>query len=648
MRRAALLFSLFSLVSVPGWAQHSAELTLKDGLQLCREQQYVTLFERANDAVREDPGSIEGHFFLGLALEQGEGNLPLARHSLETAMELLDRKKARGPLPDIESEEYRRTLAALADIYETTEQYAEELRLIDLARREAKLDWSASRGWPLMKLGRMDEARAAMRQTLKSTDAVDRRTALNTLGSLEFSAWNYEASYSWFTLLIAQSPPDDLTPTTFSNRAETALALENFAGAESDYRQATDRFRPGSYTNPWEEITPLYVQTGRLVFAVSAIQKMRAWDAASDPTLEQNRWSREQLIIGLVQLAAGRDQQAMDTTALLLRRPDRLGNNSASPQESEIASLDLYIEALRRNRERAIESLSWSGPLDWCRGLSRAAMLTAELWVSESRLRAMVVRNPDGLDWSLRPYGPNSDIQEYLRPGMNGILGPGIVSSSVTKLLQRSGSQADRERPYLQCMLGESMVNRGEYKAAVAPLSSSLRTMPREESLLRSRIEALLGYALEHTGAEADAQTHYSSAMQLDPHVFRSLAIALPLTIERAPGDDAAANLAASWLRSSPRFRQGRGFTLQFQRHGTTDEAVLLGGSGEVLARAATSDNGKPKEVARRLCAAIHDSFFNGKLNVEQADIDSINGSPASLDARQLSLDTLLRGGNKE
>jgi tetratricopeptide (TPR) repeat protein len=647
MRRAALLFSLFSLMSFPGWAQH-AELTLKDGLQLCREQQYVILFERANDVVRQDPRSIEGHFFLGLALQQGEGNLPLARRSLETAKGLLEREKAHGKLTETDSEVYRRTLGALADIYETTEQYTEELRLIDLARREANLDWSAARGWPLMKLGRMDEARAAMREALKSTDPVDRRIALNTLGSLEFSAWNYDASYSWFTLLIAQSPPEDLTPTTFSNRADTALALENFAGAESDYRQATDRFHPGSYTNPWEEITPLYVQTGRLVFAVSAIQKMRAWDAASDPTLEQNRWSREQLIVGLVQLAAGRDQQAMETTALLLRRPDRLGNNSASPQESEIASLDLYVEALRRNRERAIESLSWSGPLAWYRGVGRAAMLTIELWVSESRLRALVVRNPDGLDWSLRPYGPNSDVQEYLRPGMNGILGPGIVSSAVVNLLKRSGSQADRERPYLQCLLGESMVDRGDFKAALAPLSSSLQTMPREESLLRSRLEALLGYALERTGAEADAQTHYSSAMQLDPHVFRSLAIALPVTIEQASGDDAAANLAASWLRSSPRFRQGRGFTIQFQRRGTTREAVMLGSSGEVLARAATSANGKPKEVARQLCAAIHDSFFNGKLNVEQADIDSINGSPASLDARQLSLDTLLGGRNKE
>jgi tetratricopeptide (TPR) repeat protein len=647
MRRAALLFSLFSILSLPGWAQHSAELTLKDGLQLWRDQEYVTLFERANDAVRENPVSVEGHFFLGVALQQGEGNLPLARRSLETAKGLLEREKAHRPLSETESEVYRRTLGALADIYETTEEYTDELRLIDLARREANLDWSATRGWPLMKLGRMDEARAAMRESLKNTDPVDRRIALNTLGSLEFSAWNYEASYSWFTLLIAQSPPDDLTPTTFSNRAETALALENFAGAESDYRQATDRFQPGSYTNPWEEITPLYVQTGRLVFAVSAIQKMRAWDAASDPTLEQNRWSREQLIVGLVQVAAGRDQQAMETTALLLRRPDRLGNNSASPQESEIASLDLYVEALQRNRERALESLSWSGPIAWCRGLVRAAMLTAELWVSESRLRALVVRNPDGLDWSLRPYGPNSDVQEYLRPGMNGILGPGIVSSAVVKLLQRSGPQADRERPYLQCMLGESLVDRGDFKAALAPLSSSLQKMPKEESLLRGRIEALLGYALEHTGAEADAQSHYSTAMEIDPHVFRSLAIALPVTIERA-GDDDAANLAASWLRSSPRFRHGRGFTIQFQRHGTTHEAVLLGGSGEVLARAATSANGKPKEVARQLCAAIHDSFFNGKLNVEQADIDSINGSPASLDARQLSLDTLLGGRNKE
>jgi hypothetical protein len=274
-------------------------------------------------------------------------------------------------------------------------------------------------------------------------------------------------------------------------------------------------------------------------------------------------------------------------------------------------------------------------------------MLTAELWISESRLRALVVRNPDGLDWSLRPYGPNSDVQEYLRPGMNGILGPGIVSGAVAKLLKRSGAQANREQPYLQCMLGESMVDRGDFKAALAPLLSSVHGMPREESLLRSRVEALLGYALEHTGATADAQTHYSTAMELDPHVFRSLEIALPVTIERG-GNDAAANLAAAWLRSSPRFRQGRGFTIQFQRHGATLEAVMLGSSGEVLARAATSANGKPKEVARRLCAATHDSFFNGKLDVEQADIDSINGSPASLDARQLSLDTLLRGGNKE
>jgi hypothetical protein len=79
------------------------------------------------------------------------------------------------------------------------------------------------RAWPLMKLGRFDEARAAAREGLATQDPNQERIALNALCAIEFEAGREEASYEACGRAVAHAR------STFG-RPE-AVDLSNFAEA---------------------------------------------------------------------------------------------------------------------------------------------------------------------------------------------------------------------------------------------------------------------------------------------------------------------------------------------------------------------------------------------------------------------------------
>src|SRR5258708_34356751 len=71
----ALFVSLLPLAAAPQMSFEEAQALIEAG-------KYVKVLDYALDAVRRNPESFEGQYLLGLALDRGEGDLPLAQYPL--------------------------------------------------------------------------------------------------------------------------------------------------------------------------------------------------------------------------------------------------------------------------------------------------------------------------------------------------------------------------------------------------------------------------------------------------------------------------------------------------------------------------------------------------------------------------------------
>jgi tetratricopeptide (TPR) repeat protein len=624
---ACLLFvSMLPLAAAPDMSFEEAQALIEAG-------KYVKVLDYALDAVRKNPESFEAQYLLGLTLHRGEGNLPLAQYRLEQAKRIAMQRGGIRALPEDRQKAYLELLQELIWIYGESEQYQKQLDLIAAIQVETGLDWSHEGGWSMMKLGRYDEARALLRLKAQSDNPSIRATAMNTLGAIESTTGNLQAGYDWFSKLVNDDAASKATgiATVYSNRAEIAISLLKFGSAETDWQESVKYFSSGSYTNPWSDLTFLYTSEGKLPLAIQAAQKMRVWDRASDATIEQHRWNLNSRMVATLLLAAGHDKAGLDMLDMVLSRPDRQGNTTSDPVEAEICLLTVYDEALRTNRERALEGMSLSRPSEWFGRLWDAAKYTVKDWGARSRLRALVMKTKR-LEWVLRPYSQDSTIPEWIRPEITAALGEGMSSSKLQELLKRNDETGVRERPYILEVLGESQARTGNYRGGIQSLTEALQTLPQEEVLLKARAHALLADALDRSGQTEAARAHYVSAFDLDPRVFRALGLAIPVRVHS--DNDSSSRAAASWLKGSPRFRSGNAFVVEVTRSGDGLDATLEDPSGTVLGRAGVpwaKEGGK--ESAWQLYQEAQQKFFQPKINQEQANLNSLDGSTLQGDA---------------
>ncbi|MBM3787998.1 MAG: hypothetical protein FJW30_26925, partial [Acidobacteria bacterium] len=456
------------------------QIDLSTARKLIDSGRFIRIRETAEEMLRANKNSVMGNYLLGVAMQRGEGNLPLARYYLGRARTLAERS------PSSSSEQgaelYAHILFEMILVAGLTEKHEEQIALANEYSRLFGSDMGERTGWSLMKLGRHDEARRLMLKYLKSKEPDVRRGALNTLGSIEMSLGNYEEAFRWFTQLKSELTERDTIniATLVRNRAEVANVLLKFDVAESDTLLATKYFHPSSYSNPWMSLSILYTTEGRIPEAISAISSMHTWDRRSDPTLEQQRWNDGQQATAIVLLAAGYPDAALNIVRRIRSKPDRRGTTSGTMEQAEIGLLYLWRETLRMQRELVREQMVADGFLDWTLNAWERAKVEKELWSANSRLNALLVPT-NRLPWILRPYAPDSPVVEWMRAGLHGPVGSGLVRAELDQLLSRTGPAAEREMPYLQAAKGEALLSAGEWERGLAALTIAKQKLPREE-----------------------------------------------------------------------------------------------------------------------------------------------------------------------
>ena len=241
------------------------------------------------------------------------------------------------------------------------------------------------------------------------------------------------------------------------------------------------------------------------------------------------------------------------------------------------------------------------------------------------------------------------ELPEWLEPELYRALGPGVVAAALERA--RASEDLPGAEGYFAASAAEIARLEGDSERCLDNAEKALEKLPKAEALLRARTAGIGAWAAHQLGKTAQHLELLDLTMQIDPGTVRRLGLALPTTIEA--GDSAVAQNAGDLLAGSPRFdiEAGPGFRLQVGGDAQAARACLVDPRGSRLACAQIAPRaGEDQDgFTRRLVEELHNAAFAPRLDLTQADLRSLDGSPTAAGGRASekvlgALDDLLPG----
>jgi len=631
-----------------GFAQFSrSQLTALEAYEALRRGETVRARELAQQLLREDASSIEGHTLLGSVLYEIEGDLARARHELLKAKQLFEARY--GKTADNGDAQLWHALALDLLDQIASEMGSEKEALAYQREWDALYDttrprWSA---WLLMRLGRLDDAKALAEHELATATTVGQRdqarTALCAVQAERLDrAGSYEACLGAAQASEAEGGEDAVMWWNAAEAASMDLRLDEI---ERLLLKSTE-YGAQDYMNPWSDLVRLYTSQGRFAEAAASLKEMVAWREAQAGFARAQSWAHSDLASATFLLAAGRARDAEHIVARAVLAPDRHGASNEDPEQRTGATALLEAAVLRARAEEEREAASW---LVWWRALPcwlNAQWLDLRAWLAQRRALS-ALSNERYLVNTVRPYMADQltlYLTEWLQSDVVRTLGPGLASAALTKA--REAETHPLASGYFAALEAEIAAARGDEADTGQWARRALIELPQAEALLRARVAALHGDAARREGDLARSVAAYDLVLQRDPGAIRRLGLALPVVITAGGGE--LAERAADHLRDSPRLaEEDTGFRVEVTQSGESGRACLLGANGERIGcgrvEPRAGEDGEAR--ARRLAQAFHESVFSARVSLSQTDLRSLDGSPLTggRSAIDLGLPELLR-----
>lgn len=662
LKRVIGLLLLIAWLVVPAWAQNPryagtpAEEAARESMM---NDNLVKTREDARAILKQDPKSYAGHFLMGYTLHNSEGDLPRAKFHMKKALDLfIERHGANFPM-DSPWGWYEMALIEMVQINAEMDLYEEQIKTfdlyIDVSRRLFGHDAPSilvGYAWPLMKLDREQEAREKLQRVSYEQDEGTRTTYLNTLGALEMEFGHPDASYSAFKTLVEEVRVNGWrqTATFLRNLGEASAGIGRYDEAERNYSEATRYFEAYTYSNPWYDLAFLYVSQARFPEAVSALKKMHQWRFSVRSFLAQQTWAQDMHLTAELLLHLGEVDQALEIASMIVKRPDRQGGDSIQRDQKEAGTWMLYRAATLAEASRLKESLTWKSGLEWWKALVYRRKLLNDARIASVKIRSLA-SNHDRFSSSLRPYYAPSTfvVSDWHRPDLVTIYGAGVAAEALQEIYQDPPESFEHEQPTLEVIRAEVAWSRGERKKAIEILKDAIPRVGETRAVLRARAEARLAGLLFRESRFEEAMEVGTRVLDTAPAMFRHLDISLPVRVET--DGDPLSNKISKALLKSPRFHSdNRGFPIKVRHSGDRLVATLLSPQNALLAEVTVSDSKveftppapqaqdgdeqTPKEdepevlePTDELVALFHKKAFAPRLDLSQADINSLDGS---------------------
>lgn len=595
--------------------------------QLYQDDKLLTARRKVEELLAADPDSIVGHYVFAQILRRAEGNLPKAMKEMGKARELYERKY-KPTVVNVNSTPWllhREILYAAQTIAGELERHDYQLQLLDYHDSLYDPRLTAEHAWPLMQLGRFDEARKYADKAAQDSDSFQRSLGRNALCAIEGEARTrakrFDACLGAYDDAAERAKndnpfarPDEVTSVTVHayNAAQAAMSVLRPDEAERLAMAGATRieFTPA---NPWRFLVRLYTDQGRMDEAVQALREMQAWRRKQPPHLREQERAETDVAFATVLLVAGETETGMTVIDRAIQNPDRRGLTSSS-KEQALGAHALLRRAMRTTHAQIeAERAVWSGTAEAARITVADAERKMQDWADAERIRG-VLNDDERLVASFRMYiaGGLDPVPSWLVGDLVPILGAGV--SSVVLDMARKAEEDQALEPYYVALEAEIALHRGDEREALSLAEKALDTLPEFEALLRARIAAIAGEAAWELGKRDAALGFWATAMQRDAGVMRRRGLTLPASLKNNASGPVAERLA-ELLDDSPRFDLDEGgFTITIDGSGRALEVCLLEPAGGVLGCATTA--AEPSEEEANALAA------KGKLPLRELDDD--------------------------
>lgn len=590
-------------------------------------QQLIRGRELSEAILKRHPDSFVGHLALSRALHYGEANLPLAQHHVEQARLLYESRYGAKPDPSSPWRWHVELLKELTYLHADLEHHDERLKYIAQFNELYEPDMDGEKAWPLMKLGRYDEARNVAREALKSDRYFQRNVALNSLCAIEFEAGNDGASYVACKAAVDAAMQEGLPVSSvdLANLAEAARSMFRLDEAERIDLEAADA-ELSWYGNPWMELAELYTREGRFPEALSALKKIPGYRAQRPPHVRDSDRNESRRALASYLLTVGRASEALAITDRALQTPDRRGHNSRDPGQDEIVMALVDRSARQMSAELLLEQAAaepfYAWPLAWAKATwlrihgSRSGAVAARLLSENNRLTGMFRIGT----------AHAAVIAPWIAGDIIDIVGAEIARAAIGRA--RSKDTRPGAASYYDAFDAEVRLLAGDREGAVKVGQRAIASLNPAEALLRARVQAVVAEAVRRGGDDDRAIALYEAAMQTDPGVLRRLGWSLPVRFQSSGG--AIADDVVESLGWSPRLTTASiGLTVRVQVDAAGGSACLLGTAGNVLGcgEAKPKANESTDTLVKHLVASFHEQVFAPHIDLSQSDINSLDGS---------------------
>jgi tetratricopeptide (TPR) repeat protein len=625
-----------ALVAQPAWASEPEDL-LGGGpeeaelLRSVRARKLIRAREQAEKILRLRPSSIIARHGLAVVFHDEEGNLPRALYHNRLAERHLAERFGAAPREHAAQTWHKRLLEEQEEILGEMDRREEQLRVMDRYDALYRPNLDRRRIWPLMKLHRFDEARRLARQVALSEDIQIRIAGLN--GMIAIESEQLKAKETFEVGMRAVEATGNQSCILLENTAEAAFAVYRFADAEKLALRSLQARMKDCPASAYPHLANLYLLRADFQRAMQAVKSAR--EHGIERRYRQQFEMGNQGWLARLLYSLGQFEKARELAERVTRAPDRVGMTSFSLDLMRAIALVDHHAMLEAQSAALREQASARPLVARVKSWLRERALAQEAWLLRRRVARFLARG-DMLLHLVRPYF------KPLPPWHAGALvtaaGSGVVARALAEARRRERMARETE-PYFTALEAELAWRAGSHARALELGRGAIARLPKDEVLLRGRVEAIAADAARRTGRAAEAEPLLHRVLDRFPTALRLLGIRLPVDDIRASGDPLA-RAVASALHRSPRLLvaggSGRAVVVTVEKKQV--RVCLTGRGGRRYACAEKEVGGGKTEEEKVALAAdeFHAKVFAPKIDLTQRDINSLDGSAVRGDADEV------------